>query len=163
MKNFTGSEDVGDIDGKFTVMNANVAEIRSRGIELIAALQMTRYLAFNASYTYTDAKVIDGPLTGNLVEGAPRNAASLSPLYHGPAWTLNARARFVGESFQDITNTAVQDAHWIIDLLVAYQVSKHVSLFIRGLNIFNEKYIADGFSRELGAPRQFLGGVRASF
>jgi outer membrane receptor protein involved in Fe transport len=111
-----------------------------------------------------DATVIEGPLKGNQVEGAPDNAASFSLLYQAPfGLTVNARARYVGDTFQDISNEAFQDAHWIFDLYASYQVLKHLQVFVGVTNLFDEKYIADGFGQSLGAPRQVFGGLRGSF
>jgi outer membrane receptor protein involved in Fe transport len=164
VKNFVGSAEVGDVNGKFTVMTSNVAETRARGFELMTTLQLTEALAFTTSYTFTDAEVVKGPLKGNDVEGTPENVAAFSLLYRAP-WglTVNPRARYVGNSFQDITNEAVQDAHWVFDIYAAYRVHKHVEIFVVGENIFNERYVADGFSGSLAAPRQFSGGLRLIF
>jgi outer membrane receptor protein involved in Fe transport len=68
MKDFVGSADVGFVNGKFTVMNANVAEIRSRGVELGTTLRILDDLLFTTNYTYTDAEVVKGPLKGFDVE-----------------------------------------------------------------------------------------------
>jgi outer membrane receptor protein involved in Fe transport len=120
VKNFVGSEEVGFTNDKFTVMTANVAEINSRGFELIATLQITDTLSFTTNYTYTDAEVVKGPLKGNRVEGAPENVAGFWLYYNAPfGLSVNPRARYVGKSFQDITNEAVQDAHWIFDVFSA--------------------------------------------
>ena len=164
VKNFVGSEEVGFINDKFTVRAANVAEIHSRGFELMASLQITDDLSFTTNYTFTDAKVVKGPLKGNDVEGAPENAVGFWLYYRAPfGLTVNPRVRYVGKSFQDITNEAVQDAHWIFDIFGAFRVHKHVEIFVSGQNIFNEQYVADGFSGGLGAPQQFSGGVRVNF
>ena len=164
VKNFVGSEEVGFINDKFTVRAANVAEIHSRGFELMASLQITDDLSFTTNYTFTDAKVVNGPLKGNDVEGAPQNAVGFWLYYRAPfGLTVNPRVRYVGKSFQDITNEAVQDANWICDIFGAFRVHKHVEIFVSGQNIFNEQYVADGFSGGLGAPQQFSGGVRVNF
>jgi hypothetical protein len=77
---------------------------------------------------------------------------------------VETRARgFVGNSFQDITNEAVQDAHWAFDIHAGYRVHKPVEILVIGENNFNERYVADGFSRGLAAPRQFSGGLRLIF
>ncbi len=98
VKNFVGSEEVGFINDKFTVRAANVAEIHSRGFELMASLQITDDLSFTTNYTFTDAKVVKGPLKGNDVEGAPENVAGFWLYYRAPfGLTVNPRARYVGQ------------------------------------------------------------------
>ena len=131
---------------------------------MIGTLQLTDDLSFTTNYTYTDAEVIEGPLKGNDVEGTPESAVAFSLFYRAPfGLTVNPRARYVGRTFQDITNEAIQDAHWVFDLFAAYRVHKHVEIFVTGTNIFDEQYVADGFSGSLGAPRQFSGGLRVTF
>jgi hypothetical protein len=88
----------------------------------------------------------------------------LAAVYRAPfGLTVNARARYVGDTFQDISNEAFQDAHWIFDLYASYQVLRHFQVFFGITNICDEKYIADGFGQSLGAPRQVSGELRARF
>jgi outer membrane receptor protein involved in Fe transport len=42
-------------------------------------------------------------------------------------------------------------------------VHRNVEIFVSGENIFDEEYISDGLGGELGAPRQFSGGLRVRF
>jgi outer membrane receptor protein involved in Fe transport len=164
VKDFVGSEEVGDIDGKFTAQASNVAKTRAYGMELILNTKITRDLSFTVNYTLMNARVIEGPLTGNQVEGSPENMAGFSLFYTAPfGLNLNGRARYVGRTFQDISNTAPQDAHWIFDLFASYQVIKHLQVFFSMTNVFNTQYVADGFSQGLGAPRQAIGGLRVMF
>jgi outer membrane receptor protein involved in Fe transport len=164
VKDFVGSVEVGDVGDKFTVQTANVAKTRAYGMELIVNAQITRDLLFAVNYTLMDATVIEGPLTGNQVEGAPDNVAGFSLSYSAPfGLHMNGRARYVGHSFQDISNEAPQDAHWVFDLYGSYQVLKHLQVFLGMTNVFDEKYITDGFGQTLGAPRQVFGGLRGSF
>jgi outer membrane receptor protein involved in Fe transport len=101
------------------------------------------------------ATVVSGPLRGNEVEGAPEHAAGFSLLYRAPfGLTINPRARYIGETFQDVSNEAVQDAHWLLDFYASYQVLKHLQVFLGVTNVFDEEYIADGLGQTLGAPRQ---------
>ncbi len=138
--------DIGEIDDKFTVQTSNVARTRSYGMELVVNTQITRDLSFAVNYTLMNATVIEGPLTGNQVEEAPHNQAGFSLSYFAPfGLNFNGRARYISQTFQDITNTAPQDAHWIFDLYAAYRVFKHAELFFGMTNIFNEKYGSTGF------------------
>jgi outer membrane receptor protein involved in Fe transport len=164
VKDFVGSAEVDSPDDKFTVQASNVAKTRAYGMELILNTEITRDLSLSVNYTLMNANVIEGPLEGNQVEGAPDNAAAFSLLYRAPfGLTFNAKARYVGGTFQDISNEAFQDAHWIFDLYASYQVLKHLQVFVGVTNLFDETYIADGFGQSLGAPRQVFGGLRGSF
>jgi outer membrane receptor protein involved in Fe transport len=120
--------------------------------------------AWELNYTYTDATVAEGPLQGNAVEGAPRNIFNFSTSYSAPfGLDLNFRGRWVDESFQDITNEAPQGEHVVFGLSAWYRVQRNVTLFVIAENLFDEKYIADGFGGGLGAPRQVWGGIRFVF
>jgi len=164
LRDFVGSAEAESPDDKFTVMNSNVAKIRSRGVEVIANLKLTDALRLTANYTFTDAEVVEGELLGNKVEGAPRNMAALAVSYLPPSGlSVNVRGRFVGESFQDITNEAFMDSHFIVDAFASYRARKNVEILLVAENLFDEKYIADGFGQSLGAPRQVSGGIRVRF
>jgi len=143
---------------------ANVDEIRSQGVELNADVKIVEDVSFTINYTFTDAEVVEGPEKGNAVEGTPKHAAAVSILYRAPFDVIvNPRWRYIGDTFQDISNEAPQDAHSIYDLFVSWRARKNVELFVIGENIFDAQYISDGFGGDLGAPRQVSGGVRASF
>jgi outer membrane receptor protein involved in Fe transport len=164
VKNFVGSKDIGDIDGKFTVLTSNVTEIRSSGVELMGNFRFTDDLSLSLYYTFTNAKVSKGPLKGNQNEGAPENMAGFSVSYRAPfALFVNARGRYVDHSFQDISNTAPQSANFIFDLFASYPVYKNLEVLFTAENLFNKKYISDGFGQVLGAPQQISGGLRFRF
>jgi iron complex outermembrane receptor protein len=164
LQNFVGSAEVGFVDGKFTVMNTNVAKIRSRGVEMIGNLRFTHSLTLTGNYTFTDSEVTEGPYQGNQTEGAPRNMVSFALNYFAPfGLTLSPRGRWVDDAFQDITGEAPMDAHFVFDLLGAYRVHENFELFLIAENLFDNQYIADGFGQTLAAPRQISGGIRFTF
>jgi len=164
LEDFIGSAEVGDVGGKFTVINSNVGTIRSRGTEFIGNVRLTNWLTATADYTYTDAKVIDGELAGNDVEGAPRHVASLGLSYLAPRGAkFDIRGRWVDKAFQDISNEGVMGDHFVMDLFAAYPIQKHLDLLFVAENLLNRQYIADGFGQTLAAPRQISGGVRLHF
>jgi hypothetical protein len=116
LRNFVGSAEVGFVDGKFTVMNTNVAKIRSRGVEMIGNLRLKEYLWLNGNYAYTDSEVVEGPFKGNQTEGAPRHVVSFALSYFAPfGLSLSPRGRWIDKAFQDITGEAPMDAHFVRD------------------------------------------------
>jgi outer membrane receptor protein involved in Fe transport len=164
LRNFVGSAEFGFVGGKFTVINTNVAKIRSRGVELIGALRFTEYLSLLGNYTYTDSVVVEGPFQGNQTEGAPRHVASFALNYFAPfGLSLSPRGRWVDDAFQDITAEAPMDEHFIFDFRAAQRLHKHLELVFVAENLFNRQYISDGFGQILGAPRQISGGLRFTF
>jgi outer membrane receptor protein involved in Fe transport len=164
MDDFVGSAEVGFENGKFTVINANIPGTRSVGAELVASMRFSPQWTFTVNYAYTDSVVTEGDLAGNQMEGAPKNAVSgvlnWSPI---PAILVAPGVRYVSSSYQDITNEALQDARTIVDLYASWQLERHVAIIFLAENMFDEQYIADGFSASLGAPRQVSGAVRVTF
>lgn len=164
LENFVASAEIGDVGGKFTVQNANVAAVVSQGFELIGALALSERWSLLLNYTYTDSKVTEGPFTGNMNEGTPLNMVGLSIAYQIPS-KLNVQlsGRWLSDSYQDISNTALQPAHTVVDFFASYQLKRSLALYLSATNLFNEQYVADGFGQILGAPRQVSAGVRVYF
>ena len=163
LKDFVASAEVGDVGGKFTVQNANIARILSRGVEAGVVHDLTKNWSVFLNYTYTNAKVTEGPFTGNMNEGSPENVFGAGVSYRDAAWNGALRARWLSHSYQDISNTALQPANTVVDFFGSYRVKRNVELFLVATNLFNEEYIGDGFGQTLGAPRQVSGGVRLFF
>ena len=57
-----GSAEVGFVNGKFTVQLANVAAIRSRGLESMIDLRVARDFTLSGNNTFTNAVVVEGEL-----------------------------------------------------------------------------------------------------
>lgn len=164
LKDFIGSEFAGFSAGKVNFEAANIAQVRSQGVELTGDVPLARALNLKLNYTYTDAKVTKGELKGNRSEGTPRNMASATVAYGAAGSTRwNLRGRWLGKSFQDISNESPQDAHFVVDGSVAVRLRSDVDLLASVTNLFNERYVAGGFSQTVGAPRQVLVGLRAQF
>ena len=160
---FLGSVEVDDVTDKFTVQVANVLAIRSRGVEAMADIRVARKLTVSGNYTFTNAVVVEGDLTGNAVEGVPRHAFGVSGIYMSAPLTLTAKVRYVAATFQDIDNEAPQDARFIVDVLASRRINRLLALFVAGENLFDYQYVADGFSGSLGPPRQMSVGLRLTF
>ena len=165
VKNFVGSEDVRDIDGKFTAMTSNVARSEAAAWSSSAISGSPTTSPLSLYYTYTNAEVSErATIKGNQNEGAPQNMAGFWVSYRAPfGLYLNARGRYVNNSFQDISNTAPMGAHFIFDLFASYPVYKNLEVLFSAENLFNKQYVADGFGQELGAPQQISGGLRFRF
>jgi hypothetical protein len=60
-----------------------------------------------------------------------------------------------------MSNTAIQDAHWVFDLFAAYRAHRHVEIFLAGENMLNERYVGRRVqSRAWGAASVFRGRAR---
>ncbi|MGQ0812518.1 MAG: TonB-dependent receptor [Nitrospiraceae bacterium] len=151
-----------------TTQRQNVGKTRSRGVELMGELELTKTLSVLGSYTYTDSRVIDNTadptLVGKLNPNIPLNFASFTFQYRQPAGlTLALRGRFLGARFNDIQNTPVNklDSNFILDGSASYLVNKHVEVFMIAENLTNTDYFVDKFGiGRIGAPFQIFGGVK---
>ncbi len=164
VEDFVGSEVVGFIFPRFTVRNQNVAEIRSRGVEVMGRQAISPVIALSLGYTGLDSEVVKGPLDGNEVEGAPNHTVTFGVHYGGlQKLRGDLLVRYVDDQFQDISNEAPMDDHVVVDLSVFFQVMDNMELFGIANNIFDETYVANGFAETIGAPRQLFGGVNLKF
>lgn len=155
----------------FGSRNINIGKVRSQGLEALGDFKVTDTLTLNASYTFTDSKVVDNALdpttVGNQVGGIPRNTATAGLVCEPTrAWKIAVNERWVDHLFADNAKTLPQDAHFVTDLYSSYQVSPQVQLFGSVANVFGEKYIASnsGFGPEqLGTPFQVFAGIKVQF
>jgi outer membrane receptor protein involved in Fe transport len=129
----------------------------------MSEVRLSPRVTLSGHYTLTDAVVTEGDLEGNDVEGAPRHTYAIAGSYTSRVATFTMKARFVDDTFQDITNEAPQDAHFIVDFLAAKPIGRRFEIVVTGENLFDDEYIADGFGGSLGPPRQLAGGVRMTF
>jgi outer membrane receptor protein involved in Fe transport len=164
LKDFVASADIGDIGGKFTVQNANIASIVSQGVELIGALALSDNWSVLLNYTYTDSEVTEGPFEGKMNEGTPEHMLGLTLSYRSAdKVNVDLRGRWLTDSYQDIGNTALQDEHFVVDAFASYRVKRNLELYLAATNLFDEQYVADGFGQILAPPRQVSVGARLYF
>jgi len=103
-------------------------KLRSRGLELEAATSLDNGLSLIASYTYTQARIMEGPAgtVGNDISSVPRHMASVWAHYampeDGPLYGLGLGAglRFVGESYGSDFNTTTNSARTFVDAAVDF-------------------------------------------
>lgn len=128
-------------------------KVRSRGLELEANTSLDNGLSLVASYTFTDAKIQDGPegTVGNYVSSVPKHMASLwgyykfqesSPVY---GLGLGLGARYLGKSYTSDENTAQNDARVLFDAAVSYDFAaldkkyEGLSLQVNATNLFDRR------------------------
>lgn len=103
-------------------------KLRSRGLELEASTSLDNGLSLIASYTYTQAKIIDGPAgtVNNDVSSVPRHMASLWAHYTMPedgalaGLGFGAGVRFTGESYGNDANSMKNKARAFVDASIDY-------------------------------------------
>lgn len=145
------------IDFDFSVGYNNIANVRTKGVELFMDARLSDRLSLNANYTFTDATDLD---TGADLVRVPRNAAFgeiqwrvIEKLMLAASVTYNGRET---DPYSDGT-----EAWTRFDLKAAYALSEAVELYGRIDNLFDREYQqVHGY----GTPdRAFYAGVRGKF
>jgi iron complex outermembrane receptor protein len=128
-------------------------KLRSRGLELEASTSLDNGLSMIASYTYTEAKIVEGPAgtVGNDVSSVPRHMASLWAHYDMPedgplsGLGIGAGVRFIGKSYGSDFNTSENGARALFDAAVSYDLAaidkdfEGVKLQVNATNLFDRR------------------------
>ncbi|MEI5678224.1 TonB-dependent siderophore receptor [Mesorhizobium sp. CGMCC 1.15528] len=126
-------------------------KVRSRGVELEGAANLTENLRLKASYTYQDMKVVestDGDV-GKWPVSVPANQASLWADY-----TVNegmfdglgfgAGVRFTGKTYADAQNTQKNDSSAFVDASIHYE-RDGLRLAVNATNLFDKQVATCSF------------------
>ncbi|HTO32136.1 MAG TPA: TonB-dependent siderophore receptor [Pararhizobium sp.] len=142
-----------DLGGGPENVQVQRGKVRSRGFELEANTSLDNGLSLIASYTYTDAKITEGPTdtVGNSVSSVPRHMASVWADYtlpedgFGSGLGFGAGARFLGESYGNDQNTTRNSARVLFDASVHYDFAAidpkydGLRLQVNATNVFNKR------------------------
>lgn len=137
----------------------NIGATRAKGIE--AALEVTGWKGFDAQLVYTWLDAINQG-TGRQLARRPRHNLFASLDY---AWAFGLRTgldlRHGGRRFDDQANANPIREHTVVTFRASYAISRHVELFGRVENLFDEGYeVVRGYGT---AGRSAYAGVRAKF
>ena len=121
-------------------------------------------------YTYTDSTITDNPtdptVVGKRSPNVPLHSQTATLRYRDPeGLDFSFRMRANERIFAQPDNGTKLSNQFILDLYGSYPIYKHISMFVIGENILNDTYLASNFggTNWIGAPRQFFGGVNATF
>ncbi len=128
-------------------------KLRSRGLELEASTSLDNGLSLIASYTYTQAKIIDGPAgtIGNDVSSIPRHMASLWAHYDMPedgalaGLGFGAGVRFTGSSYGSDENVSKNASRAFVDASIDYDFAainkefEGLKLQVNATNLFDRQ------------------------
>lgn len=144
-KNVAYSETVG---GETVYRTAGL--VRSRGVELDLAGQLTDELQVIGSYGLTDAVVVEDPdYAGNELANVARNTASLRLAYnYGEAFNGAGSLRFggglraVGRRSGDADNSFYLPGYGVVDLFASYTIEREhpIEIQLNLNNIFDKSY-----------------------
>ena len=148
----------------------NVAQARSRGVEVEAGASPVDRLTIRGAYAFIDAtnRSAADPNFGNELARRPRHAGTLSVDWAPAPDTdgvpvLGGDLRIVGDAFDDAGNLVPLDNYAVIDLRVSVPLGmiageRQVEVFGRVENLLDETYqTAAGYNQ---APRGIFAGVR---
>ena len=140
----------------------NLLKTEAQGVELVGRVDVTERLNVSANYTWTDAKSASGPTDGKRLTRRPEHMANFAADY---AFAFGLKAgvavRYVGETFNNDTNTAKVDSYTLVDLRASYPINDTLEVYGRIENAFDEDYQT---VLNYGAPgRGVFGGVRVRF
>jgi len=155
--------------------NYNVAagQVRSRGLDINIAGNITPEWRVIGGYAYVDAEVTkDNRLpSGTRLANIPRNSFSLLNTYEFQDGFAKGLGLGVGVKYVDDRNgqteavTYNMDQYTVVDLLGFYQLNEHVRLNLDVKNLFNKEYDEGAFNTYAypGAPRTVQAGVSYTF
>lgn len=147
----------------------NVDAIVAKGVEADGSYTLGSF-AFNASLSYTDARVrasgAAAPLNGYRPAQTPAFTASATAAWHPEAGaTLSATIRHVGTQYEGDQETDPLPAATTVDLFAKVPLVGQLSAVGRVENLFNVKVLTrnQAGSKDLGEPLTVWLGVRYGF
>lgn len=148
-------------------------QVRSRGLDINIAGNITPEWRVIGGYAYVDAEVTkDNRLpTGTRLANIPRNSFSLLNTYEFQDGFAKGLGLGLGVKYVDDRNgqteavTYNMDQYTVVDLLSFYKVNEHVRLNLDVKNLFNKEYDEGAFNTYAypGAPRTVQAGVSYTF
>jgi vitamin B12 transporter len=140
----------------------NVQKTEAQGVELVGRVDVTERLNVSANYTWTDAKSASGATDGKRLTRRPEHMANFAADYaFAFGLKTGVAVRYVGETFNNDTNTVKVDAYTLVDLRASYPINDTLEVYGRIENAFDEEYQT---VLNYGAPgRGVFGGVRVRF
>ncbi|MFF7066136.1 TonB-dependent siderophore receptor [Pseudomonas sp. NPDC008258] len=166
-------ENVLTLDPANTNYSLAAGEVRSRGLDINIAGNITPEWRVIGGYAYVDAEVTkDNRLpTGTRLANIPRNTFSLLNTYEFQDGFAKGLGLGVGVKYVDDRNgqteavTYNMDQYTVVDLLAFYKVNEHVRLNLDVKNVFNKEYDEGAFNLYAypGAPRTVQAGVAYTF
>ncbi|MGX1745087.1 MULTISPECIES: TonB-dependent receptor plug domain-containing protein [unclassified Brevundimonas] len=140
----------------------NVQKTEAQGVELVGRVDVTERLNVSANYTWTDAKSASGTTDGKRLTRRPEHMANFAADYaFAFGLKTGVAVRYVGETFNNDTNTVKVGAYTLVDLRASYPVNDILEVYGRIENAFDEDYQT---VLNYGAPgRGVFGGVRVRF
>ncbi|CAM3879401.1 Ferrioxamine B receptor [Pseudomonas reidholzensis] len=166
-------ENVLTVDPVNTAYRVSAGEVRSRGLDINVAGNITPQWRVIGGYAYVDAEVTkDNTLAkGTHLANIPRNSFSLLNTYEFQDGLAKGLGLGVGvkhvddRAGQTAATTYTMAQYTVVDLLSFYQLNEHVRLNLDVKNVFNKEYDEGAFNLYAypGAPRTVQAGIAYTF
>ena len=166
-------ENVLTLDPANTSYSLAAGEVRSRGLDINVAGNITPEWRVIGGYAYVDAEVTeDNRLpSGTRLANIPRNSFSLLNTYEFQDGFAKGLGLGVGLKYVDDRQgqteavTYTMERYSVVDLLSYYKVNEHVRLNLDLKNVFNKGYDEGAFNTYAypGAPRTVQAGIAYTF
>lgn len=143
-----------DPDTSHPYASVQTGEVRSRGVELEAHVNLTDNFGLIGSYSYVDIEnTRDTTYQGKRPYGVPNQLASLWANYEfddGPldGLSLGGGVRYVGSSYGDAANSLKVPSYTLVDAALRYDFGKvnpdmkGLQLSLNAINLFDRKYVS---------------------
>ncbi|MCY1435016.1 Ferrichrome outer membrane transporter/phage receptor [compost metagenome] len=166
-------ENVLTLDPVDPAYSVAAGEVRSRGLDLNIAGNLTPEWRVIGGYAYVDAEVTkDNTLaSGTRLANIPRNTFSLLNTYEFQDGVARGLGLGMGIKYiddragQTSAQTYTMEQYTVVDLLSFYQLNEHVRLNLDVKNVFNKEYDEGAFNTYVypGAPRTVQAGIAYTF
>ena len=130
------------VDNNYSVL---AGEMLAKGVELSVTQPLTRKLAIEANYAYTDARIThsNSGLTGKQLSNVPHHSGSLRVSYHPTAQTeLAVNALRIGSRPGDNANSFNVAGYTRWDLYAEQRLNKQQKLSMGVQNALDKDYVA---------------------
>jgi vitamin B12 transporter len=153
--------------GSFGFCAQNVGLARARGVESSVKFKLVRdrpwikSLDLQGQYTYTLTNDLTGGQDTRLPKWPLNQWSTILSYQPIDALRANLEGRFVGQRYSTTGNTQPIGSFDVWNFSATYEINKHMQVYTRVDNIFNEKYEEVLF---FGTPiRSVFGGLRMNF
>jgi vitamin B12 transporter len=139
-----------------TFTAANIKDARVKGLEASVFAEVNDLIKIKTGYTYLDTEDRE---TGKQLPLRPQDKLNITVDVSIKDFTVVAYYTFVGERFDPAVKRTLL-SYSLVNISSSYRVSKGLTLFARGENLFDEHYEEIG---TFGTPGfSIYGGIRVS-
>lgn len=153
-----------------TSQTQNVGTARSQGIEALADVKLSGPWSLQASYAFTDAKIVenagDPTLEGKDIENVVPQIGTLGLRYLSARGTsLTARYRILSQAWGEAVNLGLVPAHRVLDVSASRPLRLGIDFYVIAENVLNEKYnyVISATNFRPAQTRTVSAGVRYHF